>query len=451
MRNYCFTHKWVRRTFFGIGLLFFLAFPAVALDSQNGDPIDPGVSAAEVTEAMQAQLDALKAETEGEEIQYTDSVLDRNSLSYLLENRWLMTRMVLHGINLDGFQQAIQEVQKQTEISKEIDAYSMNQLTSAGVRGINVADELASYNATDRYTETVVEIHESLSDIPGVALGNTIFDRTRALGYLILMIGIMARLVFTAYKILTHQDVRSFETISTLVKSMILLLVIAYLRPIIVAGLDLSDAAAAAISGGDPSAIMKSAQDLLRVRSDIAAIGDGKVGILSLPSVRDIIGFVAYKIAAAVIYVLLILADVMMAITAAIGPIVMGISTVPAFERYISQWIRSFITFLFYGPLAVVYCILLVGIMAMGIDSSFLTFLVICIAYIIGATKVPSMAESMSGVALAGMAMGMAAIPATATKLGMVASGRLAARGVASKVGLSKLIGGGGGGDAPSA
>lgn len=427
-------------------VLIIAAAPEVfaASSSKNAQAIDPGESAAEVTQKLQAQLEAIKNGT-------VPDTLDKNSLNYLMDNRWMMTRMVLHGIVPSGFDGAVVEMRNQTKIMAEINSLADSKLNAGGGNsGLGIGSDLTGieeYNnkRVEDYAETVSQVYNELKDLPGFGSGNTIFDRTQSIGYLVLLIGIMARIVFAAYKVLTHQEVKAYETITVLVKAMVLLLVIANLRGMIVGGLDMSDAAASAISGGDPSGIMTAAQEMLTIRSNIAAISDGNSGaFLSIPSVRDIVGFLAYRIAAAVIYVLLILGDVMMAITSAVGPIVIGISTIPAFERYMGQWIRSFITFMFYGPLAVVYCILLVGIMAVGIDSSFLTFIVICIAYIIGATKVPSMSENMSGAALAGMAMGMAAMPALAAKAGLGVGGRIGAGAVTSKLGLSKLLGGGG-------
>ena len=50
--------------------------------------------------------------------------------------------------------------------------------------------------------------------------------------------------------------------------------------------------------------------------------------------------------------------------------------------------------------------------MTIGLDTSALAFIIISVSYIIGATNVPGMARNMSGAVLAGMAIGLASMPA---------------------------------------
>ena len=128
-----------------------------------------------------------------------------------------------------------------------------------------------------------------------------------------------------------------------------------------------------------------------------------------------IISSIARWIAGAVLSVLIILADVMMAITLALGPLVAGLTLIPIFENYLQNWIKGYITFLFYQPLAACFTVLSFVIMIVSMDTGSAGYLILVICYVMGCMKIPQIADGLSTSALIGVAMMMAFAPAMLT------------------------------------
>lgn len=125
-----------------------------------------------------------------------------------------------------------------------------------------------------------------------------------------------------------------------------------------------------------------------------------------------IASWLALVISGAILSVLIILADTMMAITLALGPIVAALTLIPPFENYLQNWIKGYITFLFYQPLAACFTILMFVMMAVTMDTGFSGFIILAICYVVGCMKIPSIADGLSTSALVGVAMMMAFAPA---------------------------------------
>ena len=125
-----------------------------------------------------------------------------------------------------------------------------------------------------------------------------------------------------------------------------------------------------------------------------------------------IVTWLARVISGAILSVLIILADCMMAITLALGPLVAALTLVPPFENYLQNWIKGYVTFLFYQPLAACFTVLSFVMMIVTMDTGMSGFLILTICYVMGCMKIPSIADGLSTSALVGVAMMMAFAPA---------------------------------------
>lgn len=152
-----------------------------------------------------------------------------------------------------------------------------------------------------------------------------------------------------------------------------------------------------------------------------------------------IISSIATALANAILTVLIVLADVMMAITLALGPLVIALSFIPQFENFLQQWIKGYVTFLFYQPLASIFQILNIVMMAVTLDSGFTPYLILCFCFIGACLKIPNIADGLSTSAVMSVASMMAIAPGKFT-LQQTAAG--AGQGISSAArGINALIG----------
>lgn len=189
-------------------------------------------------------------------------------------------------------------------------------------------------------------------------------------------------------------------------------------------GITLSSAVGNAILGGS---------DVAHAVSDISEIVEMKQSLVSTSGlitgmIADAFITICGRIARAVVYVMFILADVMVAITSVIGPWMIVLSMLPFCENWMSHWIRSYITFLFYRPLSCLLCVVLYIIGLTGMDIGLIELMITCIVFIIAAVKVPSMAENMGGAAAA-VGAGMAGMVGKSLKAGAGVGARAVGRG----------------------
>ncbi len=154
----------------------------------------------------------------------------------------------------------------------------------------------------------------------------------------------------------------------------------------------------------------------------------------------NVAGDLMYYLASAAVYVLMLLGDVLMAITLVMGPFVFALSLLPSFEGYVANWIKSYITFLFYQPLAAILTLLMFAILAVTIDTGFLIFALICILFVYAVTRIPNLADTASGATLSGIATTLAMLPAMA-KMKAVGMGMKAAGSLVSLSGVGAGLG----------
>jgi len=252
---------------------------------------------------------------------------------------------------------------------------------------------------------------DKLKQVPGITAGDSVYDRSLLIARILWCVIFVVNVVWMAYKMLIAGE--EGDMITTIFRSIFIFISLYFLREIIMMGITLSSAVGNAILGGT---------DVAHAVSDISEIVEMKQSLVSTSGLitgKIADGFITIcgLIARAVVYVMFILADVMVAITSVIGPWMIVLSMLPFCENWMSHWIRSYITFLFYRPLACLLCVVLYIIGLTGMDMGLVELMITCIVFIMAAVKVPSMAENMGGAAAA-VGAGMAGMVSKSLKAG---------------------------------
>ncbi|WP_024823034.1 hypothetical protein [Aminobacterium mobile] len=108
--------------------------------------------------------------------------------------------------------------------------------------------------------------------------------------------------------------------------------------------------------------------------------------------------------------ILIILADIGLGLLAILAPVVLAFSILPSFENTPSTILKKLFEFLFYVPVANVYCLILIVLLYASMDSGLLTFIIIGAAYILGAFALPSVISSLLSATSDGFSAGMTQI-----------------------------------------
>jgi len=280
----------------------------------------------------------------------------------------------------------------------------------------------------------VSKFASGLKNVPGIQAEDSIYDRSLAISRVIWSVIFVVQIIWTAYKMLIAGENK--DMITTIFKGMFVFISLFFIREIAMIGVSISTALGDAMLGGT---------DVAHAVSDISEIVELKQNIVSASSSRFLKGFAADLIitisglvARAVVYVMFILSDVMVAITIVIGPWMIVLSMLPFCENWISHWVKSFITFLFYRPLACLLCVVLYIVGLTGLDVGLVELMITCIVFVMAAVKVPSMAENMGGAAAA-VGAGMTGMVGKGLKAG--ASLGAHAAGAGAVVAGAKILG----------
>lgn len=226
-----------------------------------------------------------------------------------------------------------------------------------------------------------------LEGVSGIQAGDSVYDRSLVIAKLVWCVVFVVQIVWTAYKILIAGESR--EVVSTIFKGMFIFISLFFIREFAMIGISISTFIGDAILGNT---------DVAHAVSDISDIVELKQNIVSAPGfikgwVAELVITISGLIARAVVYVMFILSDVMVGITVVIGPWMIVLSMLPFCESWVSHWVKSFITFLFYRPLACLLCVVLYIVGLTGMDVGLVELMITCIVFVIAAVKVPSMAE----------------------------------------------------------
>ncbi len=250
------------------------------------------------------------------------------------------------------------------------------------------ADQIRGLMKTSRFAA-------GLEGVSGIQAGDSVYDRSLVIAKLVWCVVFVVQIVWTAYKILIAGESR--EVVSTIFKGMFIFISLFFIREFAMIGISISTFLGDAILGNT---------DVAHAVSDISDIVELKQNIVSAPGfikgwVAELVITISGLIARAVVYVMFILSDVMVGITVVIGPWMIVLSMLPFCESWVSHWVKSFITFLFYRPLACLLCVVLYIVGLTGMDVGLVELMITCIVFVIAAVKVPSMAENMGGAATA--------------------------------------------------
>jgi hypothetical protein len=259
----------------------------------------------------------------------------------------------------------------------------------------------------------------SLENVPGIQAGDSVYDRSLLIAQLLWCAIFVINIVWIVYKMLIAGE--PADLLTTFFRNIFIFISLLLLRPMITIGMTVSTAVGNAILGG---------ADVAQAVSDISEIVDMKQSLVSTSGVitgmiADAFVTISGAIARAVVYVMFILSDVMVAIASVIGPWMLVLSLLPFCESWISHWIKSYITFLFYRPLACLLCVVLYIVGLTGMDMGLVELMITCIVFVMAAVKVPSMAENMGGAAAA-VGAGMAGMVSRSLKTGASIGARAA-------------------------
>lgn len=371
------------------------------------------------------------------------NIIDRGFLlEGVMSNQWIITRSIINGFGdinsaigiLEGpeFRKAaildtiIAEYQATTLLSDMAAHHTPEKLRSY----VNQRD-LKEYEGQSSVLEAMGAFTGELRSLQGLGFfgsssgsgpggAGTVYGKSLLIGFYLLGISLMSRLAFMGYESIVKEPHPPLAWFRVFFKFMLLILLLAYLSRMLLFSISMSDAIRDFITSstfGSTASAGDTVGKLLRAKVDYLGIKPStsfKDLFSSTASmfIAQLLGWLSYFIASAVLFVIVLLGDVMMAITAVAGPLIVGLSMAPSFESNFGHWLKGCVTLLFYGPLAAVYSVLLVAILTIGLDTSALAFIIISVSYIIGATNVPGMARNMSGAVLAGMAIGLASMPA---------------------------------------
>lgn len=375
---------------------------------------------------------------------------------YLIDNiltsQWVITRSVIHGFT--NFQAAIDRIRSDYVIQAILfptartlhDADTDSGWFASGTAGqgvtqgkkelriedVDLTDErltrTSAYQAHTNYTKILEQVNQQ-----GFFSGDTIFKKIQAFAVILLGIAVMVKLALMAYKTLEGEPPLPVEWFRLFIRLALLLFIMLFSGRMIMFGISMADSVKNMIlEGAFAGQGMDVALDLIDARMDyVDSTMSGNLLQLITGEISNFIlnwlSWLAYACASMAIFLLLIVGDIVMALMTVILPLVCVFAIIPGYEDNFPGWIRNYLSLLFYGPLASVYAVLLVAILTIGIDTSPLAFIIIAIAYIVGAWQIPKLAKNLGTGALAGMAIAIASLP---TDIAMTAVKTAATAGV---------------------
>ena len=172
------------------------------------------------------------------------------------------------------------------------------------------------------------------------------------------------------------------------------------------------------VTGQDSLSMNMLFNEMLDLKWDMTKLGDEKLSLMEAITSGFahflggvLLGNLARWFANVVLMVLIVLADVLMALTIALGPLVIALSLIPQFENFLQNWIKGYITFLFYQPLASCFQLLSIVMLVVTLDSGVTPFLLLCACYVGACMKIPNIADGLSTSAVIGTASMLAFAP----------------------------------------
>ena len=373
-------------------------------------PADLGEINRDITEAteeiVEVRIEELNTGTTNSEIRH-----------YVTgDYHWKLTAAVLNGI------QGLDRIDDITEAAKKLNRKAHEESrrkVSRGSRGnLGDAAPLMRQNAKlDEVRDAIV----NLNGLPGFN-GSSIYDSSLKVAFALWILFSVLRMSYIPLRMIQGEKIYATNVIQDMARIGIIFVSLLFLKQFIIIGISISDGIKALVadSGSTTQSTFDIFHDVLDARFKM--LGLENINILTALRntgsylMAHLFGWLSYYLAQLVIWVLLTLGDILMALTALVGPWTLALSLLPTFESYPGTWLKSYITLLFWGPLAAIYSIMAIMIMAIGMDTSAWAFIVISIAYLMGSIQVPNVAKGMSAAALSGVAVAVASMPMHAAK-----------------------------------
>lgn len=434
----------------------FFSVPANAAEQKkNSGPIDAGALAQTIiNNAMTQSEERMKATTSGQTITKDTNLMDE----VMSANSWIITRAIVYGVS--GMQEARKLLEKEDTL---LAMCRGNQGAMSIIKGISEKGEKESReqwlaraeeeirknirksrdafsgstkesgetnNEVAKKVTSVLKLSQGLAEIAkfqtmlpgGSANGenSSLFKTIKLFAIWLLFVGATARITWIAWQMFTNQTTTGpSDMATTFIKMTMLLILMQFIDKIAFFGIEMSDMVKDALVTPDEN----SKKTLFSVIWDLF---DAKFAMLSLSHstsiwdvfqkpagelVAKVLAWGAFYVAAATMYVLMLLADMTMALTMVTAPFVMCMSLFPTCEKWMTDWVKNYVQLLFWGPLIAVYAIFFLIILSTGYDTSYISFIIVMLAYVLGAGQIPSIARSMGGASLAGAASSISAMP----------------------------------------
>lgn len=413
----------VKRYIIALIALFILVLPA---PSNAADKIDfSKYGPVDINRHVRETLDLVGTDTAaGENAELETNTRVMKMFSTLMANNWLITRSVVFGFT--GFDQAVGLLQNTDALQKEIELRDKTAAAAASgaisnTQQSHIKQEIGYVDPNQRKQNYIIANSKNiaselskLSKMPGFSSDNTLFMRVSYMSFLILFLTFALRLANSLFKGLTGRDEKAqiseaFEAVFRLILFVIyiymlkwgimgLLLFSEMLRNVILG-----------ISTVNTSSQLAHDLHLMSLLKGQLVQMDPNVTLLSLMqygagrAVSSVMSYICYVITGAIIFTMVLLGDVMMAITAITGPMVLAISMIKGFERWAENFVTSAFQFSLYMPIAGLYMLTMAMIHAIVPNISFIAYLTISYAFFFGAKKIPNLSEALSGAAFASM------------------------------------------------
>lgn len=364
--------------------------------------------------------ESLKLVNRGEDSVGKDKTVEEDSRAAemygsLIANNWMITRALVWGFTgLDEAADRLSDAEELKTALAEKDelrrrSAAGTNLTPAGLHGsfeeTGYSSELASAESKRILEENQkrAELAASLSEMSGVKSGDSIYDRIVIVAYMTVVFTFLIRLAQTLWSGFTGTEQHlSAALAGCILKFIVCLLCIVSIKWAVAVLLTFSELIRNIIlsinSGGADEDVIKQMQALGTARSMIAS-ASASGGSVFIDGLNAAMNRLLYLLSSAIVYVMVLLGDVMMGATACMAPLFVAVSMVKSFERWNDHVVVSIVQFALYLPIAAIYMQAMCIVYAVSPDMGFLAYLTIGFAFLLGATKIPNLAESMSGAA----------------------------------------------------
>lgn len=404
------------------------AFPASAAVRSLDDygPVDLAAEMKSAKEKSEAEVS--KYDSSGNAI-YDEAYMAGEGrmlamFSYLTNNKWMVTRSMLFGFtNIDAAKQELKDtgafrmlLEKETGGASPLSIiFAIPEFIVGAVRNAAGGFAVKAALTEERYDEQVDTVVDKVFDIPymDASSGDTLYKRVRTIGYVLLIVFFVARMACILVKNIITDDRTSeqygmaLEIREVMTYFVILALLMTYTPTLIKFVMWFSDIFRDLLMGGGTkdgvTEVMNSFVTLSYIKGKI--LGMYKYAEMNLvqmifsPGVwfRSLITWFCYVLCSAVLFVIVILADVMIGITAILTPFILAISILPMSSSWRVNYYHSLFKFSLYIPLAGLYAIIMCYIHTIIPNISLMPFLCLSFAFFWAACRIPSMAENLSG------------------------------------------------------